>query len=259
MVGDHVLYTDQAGGTGAIEEILPRTSVLVRPPVANVEQAIVVFTIVQPDLSPLLLDRFLVVTERAGLAPVLCLNKVDLTTPEEVARVVEVYRPAGYTVVPVSAKRGLGLDALREHIGGRLSVLAGPSGVGKSTLLNALVPGLTLRTGEVSAKIQRGTHTTRHVELVDVEGVGSIAGQVADTPGFTGVEITDLAPPDLAACFPELTKLSEDCRFQGCLHFKEPDCAVKAAAGGEALAGSRYANYVALLKELLEADKHKYH
>lgn len=259
MVGDRVLFSDQIGGGGVIEDILPRTTVLVRPPVANVDQAVVVFTINQPDLNLLLLDRFLVVAERAGLEPVLCLNKVDLTTPEEVDRVQDIYRPAGYAVISVSAKKGLGLDQLRAHVGDHLSVLAGPSGVGKSTLLNALVPGLSLRTGEVSAKIHRGTHTTRHVELVQVEGVGTIAGSVADTPGFTGVEIVDLAPPDLAPCFPELGRLSNDCRFQGCLHYKEPDCAVKAAAGTAELSVSRYENYVSLLEELLKAERHKYH
>ena len=259
MVGDRVLFTSQVGGGGVIEEILPRTTVLARPPVANVDQAIVVFTIKQPDLNRLLLDRFLVVAERAGLSPVLCLNKVDLATPDEVERMREIYRPAGYEVLPVSAKKGQGLDQVRAHIGDRLSVLAGPSGVGKSTLLNALVPGLSLRTGEVSAKIQRGTHTTRHVELVQVEGLGAIAGAVADTPGFTGVDIADLAPADLAPCFPEVERLSQGCRFQGCLHHKEPDCAVKVAAGTADLAVSRYENYVSLLEELLKAEKHKYH
>ena len=259
MVGDRVLFADQMGGGGVIEDILPRTTVLVRPPVANVDQAIVVFTIKRPDLNPPLLDRFLVVAERAGLRPVLCLNKVDLTTPDEVERMRQTYLPAGYEVLPVSAKIGQGLDRLRAHIGDHVSVLAGPSGVGKSTLLNALVPGLSLRTGEVSAKIQRGTHTTRHVELVRVEGLGAIAGAVADTPGFTGVDVENLAPADLAPCFPELERLSQGCRFQGCLHYREPDCAVKAAAGTLELAVSRYQNYVSLLEERLKAEKNRYH
>jgi ribosome biogenesis GTPase len=258
MVGDRVLISEQAGGSGVIEAILPRTTVLAKPAVANVEQAIVVFTLAEPTANLPLVDRFLVMAERAGLSPALCLNKVDLSTPAEAEAAEAVYRPTGYPMTRVSAILGDGLDGLRSLITGRVSVLAGQSGTGKSTLLNVLVPGLQLRTGAVSRKVSRGTHTTRHVELVEVAHDGIVAGVVADTPGFTGIEFSSLPSAQLGECFPEIRRLTGGCRFQGCMHAREPGCVVRAAAGGPGLAGSRYESYERILGELMAAERSRY-
>ncbi len=245
LTGDLVRVSRAGPGLGAVDEVLPRRNELARPPVANVDQVVVVFSFHEPELDLDLVDRFLVLVSAAGLPAVLCLNKVDLAHRDEVRAVGRVYEPLGYRYVPVSARTGQGLEDLRAVLAGRVSVLAGPSGAGKTSLLNALCPGLHLRTGEVSRKIRRGTHTTRHVALIPTGG----GGMVADTPGFTQLELKDVKPADVAWHFPEIVKLAGSCRFRSCLHRAEPDCRVKAAVSAGEIDRGRYERYLSLLNE----------
>ncbi|NPV72786.1 MAG: ribosome small subunit-dependent GTPase A [Pelotomaculum sp.] len=250
LVGDRVYLKPRHGRAGVIEEVLPRRTVLVRPPVANVDQAVIVFAVKDPDPSPRLLDRFLVVVHMNKIEPLICFNKVDLAESGRI-ELISRYRER-YRVVATSARSGEGLSLLRESLRGRVSVFAGPSGVGKSTILNAILPGLNLKTGEISAKLKRGRHTTRHVELVALpEG-----GLVADTPGFSSLDLPDLKPEELAGCFPEIEAYQEGCYFAGCLHYREPRCAVKEAVGKGLIEESRYRQYVEFVEELM--DRRRY-
>jgi len=246
LVGDRVRLEPAGDGTWVISGVEPRRTELFRPPVANVDRAVVVASVRQPDLDLRLVDRQLVLAAAAGLDAVLCLNKADLAAGEDIRPVVETYRKLGYPVVVTSARRGDGIEDLRASLGGGISVFAGPSGVGKSTLLNALVPGFRLHTAPVSDRLRRGTHTTRHVELLPVPG----AGLVADTPGFTQVELRDIAAGELGRYFPEFLPLAPECRFRGCLHRHEPDCAVKAAVKQGRLDAGRYERYLQFLSEI---------
>lgn len=253
LVGDRVEFKITGRKSGVIENILPRRTVLVRPPVANVDQAVVVFAMREPHPSPLLLDRILIQAQAAGVVPVICFNKADLGG-QEAAELIPLYRKAGYQVLVTSAKDGTGLSRLREVFRTGVSVLAGPSGVGKSSLLNALEPGLSLKTREVSAKIGRGRHTTRHVELLSLAG----GGLVADTPGFSSIYLPPLERSELAYFFPEFGKFMPDCQFPGCLHHKEPGCAVKKAVEELKISPLRYNNYLEFLQEVIEQEKRKY-
>lgn len=248
LTGDWVLFEPQPDGSGYIVRIEERQNQLIRPPIANVDQAIIVFTAREPDLNLPLLDRFLVLAEWSDIGVVLCLNKADLITPEEAEAIAAPYRQVGYTVLPIAAKFGRGVDRLKPLLKGRVSVLAGQSGVGKSRLANALAPGLTLRTGEVSQKLGRGRHTTRHVELLAVGG-----GLLADTPGFSLLDVTGIPKDQLWLCFPEFVTYGNRCRFPSCLHYKEPDCAVKAAVQDGHIQDARYRRYVEFLEEILAA------
>lgn len=246
LAGDMVEVMPLEDGEGRIEKVLPRTTVLQRPAVANVDQAIVVFTLHEPEPNLQFLDRVLVHAEHAGVHIKIVLNKVDLCTAEEVEAFRGIYRPAGYPVLPVSAKLGQGVEAIRPCLSGRLSVLAGQSGVGKSRLVRALEPERSdIRVGAVSDKLGRGKHTTRHVELIATSG-----GLLADAPGFTYLEFTGLEKADLVKLFPEFRELAPGCRFTDCQHRKEPDCAVAAAVAEGLIKPSRYENYLAFLAEI---------
>ena len=243
LVGDFVEFESTSLTDGYLLEIFPRKNELVRPPVANVDQVIVVASLVEPDFSYHLLDRFLVSLEQKQIEPVIYLSKVDLlgdtTSLEEIK---QTYHLAGYRVI-VGDENGLGqVQALLKN---RLTVLAGQSGAGKSTLLNKLVPGLALETGEISEALNRGKHTTRHVELIDVA-----QGLVADTPGFSSIDFFDLEVTDLPKMFPEFVVLQDTCRFRECSHTHEPDCAVKEALAEGKIAQIRYDNYLLFLQEL---------
>ena len=245
LTGDHVFFEPQPDGTGYIVEIKERRNELIRPPIANVDQALIVFTASEPDLNLPLLDRFLVLAEWSDIGVVLLLNKVDLIEPAVAEAIARPYRRSGYTVLLMAAKHGLGVDELRPLLADRVSVLAGQSGVGKSKLTNALVPGLSLRTGEVSAKLGRGRHTTRHVELLPVAG-----GLLADTPGFSLLDIAGIPKEQLWLCFPEFLEFGNHCRYPTCLHHSEPDCAVKEAVDGGRIQASRYERYLEFLQEI---------
>jgi len=254
LTGDLVVVEIAADGTGTVREVLPRRSELYRPPIANVDTAIVVFTLKEPPVNFPLVDRLTVLAGRAGLDVVLCLNKADLCDPAEVEPVTRMYEKASYPMVVTSARTGEGLDRLKSFMEGRISVLAGQSGVGKSSLLNVLVPGWTRPTGEVSRKLQRGRHTTKWVELLEMPA----GGFVADTPGFSRLELEGVDPASLAQDFPEMRDFAGKCRFPDCLHRCEPDCAVKAAVEAGDIPEGRYRSYLELLREAEEFHQRRY-
>ena len=240
--GDLVELTKLADGTGVLERPLARRNLLRRPAVANIDQVILTFAAAEPDLHPLLLNRFLVLAEWSGIpSVVICVNKMDLAAEQDVLSCYENY----YPVLRVSAEREEGMDLLRERLAGKVTVFAGPSGVGKSSVLNALHAGLSLATGAVSEKIRRGRHTTRVAELLPFAG-----GFLVDTPGFSSMELADIDPAELSACFPDFQPYLGHCRFSPCTHSHEPDCAVKAALETGELLRERYDAYCAILDEI---------
>lgn len=243
LVGDFVEFESTSLTDGYLLEIFPRKNELVRPPVANVDQVIVVASLVEPDFSYHLLDRFLVSLEQKQIEPVIYLSKVDLLGDSTLLEEIKAtYHLAGYRVIIGDED---GLNQVKALLKNRLTVLAGQSGAGKSTLLNQLVPGLALETGEISEALNRGKHTTRHVELIDVA-----KGLVADTPGFSSIDFFDLEVTDLPKMFPEFVVLQDTCRFRECSHIHEPDCAVKEALAEGKIAQIRYDNYLLFLQEL---------
>lgn len=250
MAGDRV-HIEHDGENGTIEDILPRKTELYRPAIANVEQVVIVASVKKPELNLSLLDRLLVLAEGSNLETLICLNKMDLIEPAAVADVVRAYRHIGYQTVPISALLSRGIAEIKEYLQGKVSVLAGPSGAGKSTILNRLYPDLELKTAAISAKLKQGRHTTRHVELIPLES----GGYVADTPGFSQLLLKGIFAEELPFLFPEVGRIGEGCRFKGCLHFKEPGCAVRDAAQSGELALSRYENYIRLLLEIQQEER----
>ncbi|MCR2804922.1 ribosome small subunit-dependent GTPase A [Paenibacillus soyae] len=258
LVGDKVHFSLTENGEGTVTELFPRSSELIRPPVANVDLAILVFSVTEPTLNLQLLDKFLVHIEHAGIPAVLALSKQDLESEGEfteeaalaASSVNRIYRKLGYEVYGTSSRKSAGIRELKERLEGHLAVFAGQSGVGKSSLLNALVPGLTLETNEISNRLGRGKHTTRHVELIDIGG-----GYVADTPGFSQLDFGELGVEDLSYCFVEMRKLSPDCKFRGCTHVHEPGCAVLAAVEAGEIERSRYDHYVLFLEEMKDLKR----
>lgn len=245
-VGDTVRIQPFAGGEGVVDEVEPRKSLLIRPPVANVDQVVIVCSPQDPPLSIQLLDRLLVLAENQHLRTVICMNKDDLPHDPEEEHLRGLYESAGYRLIMTSAKECHGIEELQAELKDKISVLAGPSGVGKSTLLNRVQPGLQLRTGEISERLKRGRHTTRHVELLVLD----FGGLVADSPGFSQLDLDDVSAEVLPECFPELLPFAEQCRFKGCKHRGEPDCAVKEALETGRIAVSRYDNYLTFLREI---------
>lgn len=251
LVGDWVRYDVINDEEGYVMEVGERTSELVRPPISNVDQAVLVFSMYKPMFSSLLLDKFLVHTERAGIDSVIVLSKADQAEEEEIAEIVKKYEAIGYTVIPTSKVDQRGIAEVKELLRDRISVFAGQSGVGKSSLINLLFPGISLQTGEVSEKLGRGKHTTRHVELIPLEG----GGYVADTPGFSSLEFMDMSEQDLADSFRDFASLSPDCKFRGCLHISEPSCAVQAALEAGEASMERYEHYKQFRDELKEYQR----
>ncbi|NLN06414.1 MAG: ribosome small subunit-dependent GTPase A [Firmicutes bacterium] len=252
LAGDRVRFSVTAGAEGVVEEIYPRQTLLFRPPVANVEQVMLVGALQDPPLSLQLLDRLLVLAASRRLHPLICFNKADLPhAREDIAELLAIYKAAGYTVFVTSAKTGLGIGELRAALCGRISVLAGPSGAGKSSLINRIQPGLSLKVGGISEKSKRGRHTTRHVELLSLD----CGGFVADTPGFSQLELLEIKSRELSAYFPEFAAFAAQCRFHSCLHAGEPDCAVSEAVARQEIAASRYEHYLLFLQETREQER----
>ncbi|AZR72957.1 ribosome small subunit-dependent GTPase A [Anoxybacter fermentans] len=249
--GDRVGFQDLGSGLGVIEEIFERKTLLTRPTVANVEQVIITFAAKDPDLHYKLLDQFLIMAEAAKLQIVICLNKIDLVDEEVARKMLKLYEEIGYKTLYCSAKTKVGIEDLRETLKDKISVFAGASGVGKSALLNAVQPGLKLATGEISEKIRRGTHTTRHVELLQLKD----GGMVADTPGFSFFDLEFLSSEELPYLFPEMVDYIGQCRFQDCIHDHEPGCVIKEMVENGKIAKSRYENYVTFLHEIQEKEK----
>lgn len=259
--GDRVRLETLDDGSAVIEEVLPRDATLSRRlpgarqareqvVVANAEQLVAVASFGQPRLNRRLLDRFLVIGEEAGLSPVVVLNKIDLSTGEEVRTVARAYEAAGYAVIPTCAVDGRGVAELGARLEGRFSVLAGASGAGKTSLLNRVEPGLGLAVREVSGKTGKGRHTTSSVTLFRL----SAGGIVADTPGFRELGLWKVRRDELAGLFPEFRALVPRCRFRGCSHGPEPNCAVKDAVARGDVDVERYESYLKLLAEVSAGD-----
>ena len=250
VTGDYVEYQMLEDGTGVIERCLPRRTLLKRPAVANIDQVLITFAARQPDLNQLLLNRFLVLAEWSGIPEiVICINKCDLL--EEKADFLQDYVQAGYKLLMVSAQEGQGIQELKNLLTGRVTVFAGPSGVGKSSLLNAVDSNLELATGKISDKIKRGKHTTRAACLLPLpEG-----GTVVDTPGFSAAELENIDKAQLAHYFPEFRPYIEKCYYNTCTHSHEPDCAVKVAVAAGAICQARYEAYLNILQTINERKK----
>jgi ribosome biogenesis GTPase len=253
MVGDNVTIKIE-NGKGVIEEIHKRTSELVRPTVANVSLAFVVFAVKNPEINFDLLNKFLILCEYNNIEVMVCLNKIDLVSEEEREEVRKRINDIGYEVHYINAKEEIGIEGLKEKIKGNVTVLCGPSGAGKSTLINKLSNKEHMETGRVSEKIGRGRHTTRHSELIEVAD-----GYIVDTPGFSTLEIKDLMDKNsLKYCFPEFTQYNDKCKYRGCLHYKEPGCTLKEAVENEEINKYRYDFYIKTLEEIIEEEKNKW-
>ncbi|NLY77349.1 MAG: ribosome small subunit-dependent GTPase A [Tissierellia bacterium] len=249
LVGDKVLIRiNPEDNTGYIEEVYERKTYLVRPPVANVTQAIIVMSLKEPAINLWLLDRFLVMAEYNRLNIHICINKADLAKQDDINSIMGMYDNAGYNILKTSTKTMEGIEELNNILANQITVFAGPSGVGKSSLLNKINPGLKLKSGEVSKKTNRGKHTTRHVELFEL-GPNSF---VLDTPGFSSLSLDFIEDPiELSFYFKEINKYKYDCKFNGCLHYKEPDCEVKRQVQEGNISSQRYDNYIQFLEEII--------
>lgn len=247
MIGDHVLINIDDLGQGVIEDILPRKNYLIRPPVSNLDQVMIVFSIQDPNPNFQLLDRFLIQGEKENLSIVICMNKIELeNNDEKKGEIRKIYTKAGYPLIFTSVKENIGIENLKKYLEDNITVFAGPSGVGKSSLLNTLNNQYRLETGNVSKKIGRGRHTTRHIELLPYENHGF----VVDTPGFSTLSMENIKEEELMHYFPEICFYRGQCKFNSCLHLNEPKCAVIDALYRGDISQSRYDNYVYFMKEI---------
>lgn len=245
LVGDRVVVAHSPQGSTVVEGIAPRSTELARPPVANADLAVLVQAVGEPAPAPALLDRMLIQAQAAGLAVIILWNKVDLD--RNLAReLAQVYQLAGFTTWLTSTVTGEGVSELRDALAGRVSVIAGPSGAGKTSLLNAVTAAWSLKTQSVSIRSQRGRHTTRLTELLPLEG----SGFVADTPGFTSLRLPSLQKARLRHFYPEFGPFEQGCFFRGCLHDQEPGCSVKKALDEGKVDPGRYQRYRIFLAEL---------
>lgn len=254
LVGDDVCLEvlEEEKGIGNIVELLPRRSELIRPAVANIDQALVIFAIVKPEPNFNLLDRFLIMMEQQGLNSIICFNKQDIATRQEKEELQQAYESCGYQVLFVSAKDGEGMEQLRSLLHGKTTAVAGPSGVGKSSIINYLNPQAGMETGDISHKIARGKHTTRHSEIIALHE----DTYIMDTPGFTSLKLFNMEKEDLQGYYPEFARYEQYCKFAGCAHISEPECGVKAALEEGKISQVRYHNYTMLYKELQEIRKY---
>lgn len=254
LVGDlvEIELTDEEKLFGNIVKIIPRKNTLIRPASANIDQALIIFAIVKPDPNYNLLDRFLITMEQQKLPAIICFNKKDIATQEEREELVSAYGGCGYEVLFVSGKQNDGLDEIKAHLKGKTTVVAGPSGVGKSTIINALYPDAQMETGEISRKIERGKHTTRHAQLFAL----SEDTFIMDTPGFTSLNLGEMEKEELQGFYPEFAEYEKDCKFGGCAHISEPVCGVKDALAEGKISRVRYDNYVLLYEEVKGRKKY---
>ena len=254
LVGDNVeiAVIDEENKKGNVEAILPRQNELIRPAVSNIDMALVIFAAAKPDPNFNLLDRFLCMMEYQKVPVTICFNKCDLITEAQKQELEAIYRPAGYEVIFTSAKAGINLDGLKALLTGKTTTVAGPSGVGKSSLINQLQDSVCMETGSISEKIERGKHTTRHSEIIPL-GDGAY---IMDTPGFSSMDIPGFEKEDLWTCYPEFLEYEPYCKFQGCSHINEPNCGVKDALAEGKISQVRYDNYVLLYNEMKQIKKY---
>lgn len=250
LVGDDVKFDVGEDGSGYITEAKERKNQLVRPPIANIGKALVVFSCREPDFNVKFLDRLLAVIETKLVEPIILISKIDLLTDDEkdnLAPTLDYYRSIDYDVIEMSSYQDVGLDKVKDLVDGEIVVICGQSGVGKSSMLNAIDEKLDIEVNEISKALGRGKHTTRHVELHKLAG-----GLVADTPGFSALDLDDLEAEDLREAFVEFVKVQDACKFRGCMHLNEPKCAVKFGVDAGSILASRYDNYLQLLGEIQE-------
>lgn len=249
VVGDLCDFEIDDNQEGYIKKIAKRKNYLTRPPISNIDQALLVFSITHPDFDSLLLDRFLANVEHRDVKPIIVITKIDLDS-SRMEKIKQDYHD--YQIIFVSSKEHIGIDEVKANLKDKVTVVTGQSGVGKSSLLNALDIQLHIETNEISDALGRGKHTTRHVELIKMHG-----GYVADTPGFSSLEL-EMEPRELAVSYHDFRRLSESCKFRGCLHDSEPYCAVKQAVEDGEIAKDRYLHYLSFLKEVKEIKEKRY-
>ncbi len=254
LVGDNVLIDilDEEQKKGNITELLGRSNELIRPAVANVDQALIIFAAAKPTPNLNLLDRFLILMQKQNVDTIICFNKKDIAEKEELKLLEETYINCGYKTILTSTYTDEGIRTLTDLLYGKTSVLAGPSGVGKSSLINKIYPMASMETGSISTKIERGKHTTRHSELIYIDK----DTYCCDTPGFSSLYLLDMGKEELKSYFPEFMQYEEYCRFNGCQHMNEPDCKVKEALEEGKISPVRYDNYKLLYEELKNQKKY---
>ncbi|BCJ95280.1 putative ribosome biogenesis GTPase RsgA [Anaerocolumna cellulosilytica] len=254
LVGDNVSIDvlDEEGNKGNITAILPRNNALIRPAVANVDQAVVIFAAADPAPNLNLLDRFLVLMLKQRVETIICFNKRDIVTEDDILLLEAIYKKCGYHVIFTSTYTEEGLLKLKELLKDKTSVVAGPSGVGKSSIVNHIQPEADMETGEISDKIKRGKHTTRHSEIIYIQK----GTYICDTPGFSSLYVNDMEKEELKNYFMEFRDYEDACRFQGCVHINEPGCAVKNAVKSGKISEIRYENYSVLYEELKNIKKY---
>lgn len=253
MVGDRVEIKLDNNSKGTIEKIFERKNKLIRPAIANISQAIIVCAFKNPNINLDLLNKFLLQCEYNEVNAVVAFNKVDLVENHENEDAVNMVKSAGYEILYLNAKEGIGIEKIREKLEGNLNVLCGPSGAGKSTIINKLVGKDVMETGQISEKLKRGKHTTRHSELIEIEG-----GFLVDTPGFSSLNIEDIEKDQVQFLFPEFIEHISGCKFTGCLHYKEPGCLVKDALEQGKINKKRYEFYIQIIEEKLRGKNNKW-
>ena len=254
LVGDFVTVSviDEENKKGNIDEVLERKNELIRPAVANIDQALVIFAVKKPEPNLNLLDRFLIMMQQKGIPCILVFNKSDLATEEERKVLKEIYQNSGCEILFISAKQNQGLEEVRAILAGKTSTVAGPSGVGKSSLINKLQSNVNMETGSISEKIERGKHTTRHTEFIPM-GEDTF---IMDTPGFSSLAVFDMEKEELEQFYPEFDEYRDTCRFNGCSHTHEPGCSVKEAIEEKKISKERYENYKLIYDELKTRKKY---
>ena len=254
LVGDNVEIetVGEEHASGNIVLIHKRNNEIIRPAVANIDQAVIIFSMIKPMPNLNLLDRFLIMMEKQHIPCIICFNKEDIVSKEEQKKLQTVYQNSGYLVLIVSAKRKAGIERLKSELIGKTTVVAGPSGVGKSSIINCLQSEITMETGEISVKIERGKHTTRHSQLIDIFD----DTYICDTPGFSSLLLDDIEKEELGKYYPEFVQYEGQCKFQGCSHIHEPVCGIRQAVEQGDISKERFENYKQLYQELSEKRRY---